>query len=294
MCCKSRTTRRGIGGQTDSAGSTYNHGVKIGRIICQDRLTDVIRPRISIAGLETKEVTDMLISRQALETHALAEKDGHRINLHGVLIEPDGATVATDAQRLVKYTPANTPDQDDYPIIPGEPECAGDREPLDPFILPADACKVLLKNIPKGRKVIYRAMGYARLYVRDTNRNGHATVGWTDLESPNVSRFAKIDGPFPKYQNVIPSKSKHPVGLNLKYLRDTASMLIKMGFEHAAITVQPDTVERNGITAEVCGCTSGRYKPGEIQRSADKPVRIDCHNSDGAAVAVIMPYHLEG
>lgn len=208
----------------------------------------------------------MFLSKQALQVHRFASSDDTRYSLTSVRIEADGSTVATDSHKLAKYTPHpySGPKLDEHTLS------SANEEPLVPFLLPVNDCKTILKNLPKGRTVSgLRALGYAVVDTGVTNESDKARIVWTDLETRGGISPVKAEGTFPKYENVIPEKSDmaDPVGINPKYLKQAAELLISQGFTTCAISFNREN-------------------------APDRPVRIDAKNEDGSAVIIIMPMQL--
>ena len=134
----------------------------------------------------------MKLSKRALAVYKAASTDERRYAMTGVLVEPDGAMVATDGNILVKVTPA-----------PGESV----EEPVPtPVILPAKAAEAILKAIPRTPR--YRTELGAELEVAQTNPPSSVavvTIG-QDTSTPQTLRFEKINGDYPNYRNVFPTE----------------------------------------------------------------------------------------
>ena len=207
----------------------------------------------------------MLLRKQALSVVGAASNDDPRYSLNGILVEPDGSTVATDGHILVKYTPRSQPDTADYPTVEGcDPAKPG---ALVPFILPSDAAKDIYKAVPKGRKASLPILtDFVAIDVEQTNANGCAVLGVTDLESPRVFRPMKIEGSFPKYENVIPTADKlgPKVGLGVDLLMRICKIAKAQGFECLELQTFVD-------------------------EPADKPVIFRAKNDKAVFLAVQMP-----
>jgi hypothetical protein len=221
----------------------------------------------------------MLLRKEALDVVSHASTEDPRYSLQGILIEPDGSAVATDGHRLAKFTPAAVPPGEDFPKVEGLDAAALDE--LKAFILPVDAAKAIRKAVPKVKHV--EVLGYIGLDVPQTNANGCAVLAVTDLSSPQVFRPAKIEGNFPRYQNIIPTdEPDFTVTLNAKYLQDACALAQKVsgpGRTPAAVKLQ-------------------FYKPAEIKprgthgtiEEIAKPVVLLSKSGNGALTVVIMPW----
>src|SRR3990167_4221804 len=97
----------------------------------------------------------MLLAKNALQVYRAASTDETRYSLNGILVEPDGATVATDGHIAVKFVPGWKRDAAEYPVIEGcNPVDAEGAEPLKSFILPSNAAAEAIKAIPKGKRLL--------------------------------------------------------------------------------------------------------------------------------------------
>jgi hypothetical protein len=227
----------------------------------------------------------MLLSKQALLVHKLATQDDPRYGLNGIRVEPDGSTVATDGHKLIKYTPKHTPDAVEFPTIEGcnpvQPRNDdGSAIELEPFILPSDAAAAAIKALPgKRSQNSLPILAYVALDVAETNRNGQATLATTDLENPVVMRPAKLDGAFPKYENVIPKTSEldEPIGFDVAYMMQICQTLKAQGFRHASLQLaRPFDPSKD----------DNKYKV------SDRPMAIKATNDDGQSFVLLMPCHL--
>ena len=205
----------------------------------------------------------MLLSKQALAVSAVASKDSFRIGITGIRVESDGSTIATDGHRLVKFTPANVPESSDFPGVEGLNVAAAGE--LEPFTLPVDACKAISRTLP--RKATIPILAFAGVDVEQTNANGHAVIVTTDLENPQVFRPQKIEGNFPRYENVIPEGTPTvKIAFNPRYMAELCKLLATTAGKDNAVTLS--------LYAD------------------DKPMRLDATGDDGSAIAVLMPMHM--
>jgi len=221
----------------------------------------------------------MFLTKQALESVRFVSTDDPRYSLNGILVRPDGSTVATDGHKLIVYTPAGQPEADDFPVVDGcNPASEGE---LEPFIMGKDAVKQIAKALPK--KSSLPILQLAAVDVDQTNKNGHAVVAVTDLENPQVFRPQKLEGSFPRYENVIPKSETElcHVGLGVGQLLQIAQTLKAQGFKGVRLSLQkPTMTETEGATVDQ-----------EVQiETGDKPVTFDGKNEYGEVKIVLMPY----
>ena len=160
----------------------------------------------------------MKLSKRALAVYKAASTDERRYAITGVLVDTDGAMVASDGNILVKVTPA-----------PGESVA----EPtLTPVILPAKAAEAIIKAIP--RKPRYGMEPGADLEVAQTNPPSSVavvTIG-QDTSTPQTLRFEKINGDYPNYRNVFPTED-FPVwaGYNVEVMLKLLNTIKACGVE---------------------------------------------------------------
>lgn len=218
----------------------------------------------------------MFLTKKALECSRFALKDDPRF--HGMRVEADGSTVATDGHKLIRYTPKHGMKDEDAPPIEGI-SMADNAPELEPFILSTDACKALMKALP--RKPSLPILGYAQVDTAATNENGHAVIGVTDLENPQVFKPVKIEGNFPKYEAVIPKPDTElcHVGLDVNYLIQIGQTLKAQGFRCVRLSMQkPDPQE--GYASK---------PPG----TEDMAVTFEAEDENGKAKVILMPMHLK-
>ena len=141
-----------------------------------------------------------LYSKAHFAVRHAASKDATRFNLNGIHFKADGTTEATDGHILIRVK-AETPSGDEYPSVPGVE--ASNGEALKEFILPTEAAERAVKSIPKGRQTM-PVLSNVGLDVKSTNENGAARFITTDLETTAVTEGRKIDGEFPKTDQLIP------------------------------------------------------------------------------------------
>jgi DNA polymerase III sliding clamp (beta) subunit (PCNA family) len=200
----------------------------------------------------------MLISKDSLKCHKLAEAD--RYSLNGVHFSADGTTTVTNGHYAVRYSPKGNPPDEEFPLVEGVN--VESSSALEPFTMPTAAVVQLLKAIPKRSAI--PVCEYAALDVEATNKNGQATIGITDLESPQILRPAKLEGTFPNVENVIPGgKAKVEVILDSTYLEKLGRWFREVGAKSVKVSVY----------------------------AADKPVKLEAKTANGDALAVLMPQH---
>ena len=161
----------------------------------------------------------MLYTKKQLEVVKFASKDAGRYALNGVFLDPGGDTVATDAHILVKVTANGAGvNKEEFPSLKsGTPI---DALPDDGIIIPADIVKDVIKNIPKGNGAQY--LKAAALIKADDDAVSFAT---TTLEREKTETGKRIDGTFPKVDQVIPqfeTPQYTRIGVNADYLADLA------------------------------------------------------------------------
>ena len=146
----------------------------------------------------------MLLSRKQLAVSGAASTEENRMAINCIRINADGKIQATDGHIAVIFTPGETLDEKEFPSIEGL-TVADDStlaEQLVPFSLHRDSCATISKTIPKKSRM--PILNLARLDVVQTNKNGCAVIGVTDLESPQVLRPKKLDMQFPNMSKVEP------------------------------------------------------------------------------------------
>ena len=205
----------------------------------------------------------MLINRANLSVlHAATDDESRRHSLYGVLVEPDGTTVATDGTMLARVSPCPLLDSE-FPEIPGLLPLPEPKQVL----LSLDMAKGVLKALPT--KSVVPVLQTARIGL---NSSGDAIVTVTDLQ--RVQTFAtEKDFTFPKYQAVFPSKVATGVaniGLNVLLL---AKIL-------AVVKAFKDTKANPGLKLTF-------YDP-------EAPVLLETENGEGQTLTMLlMPYKVK-
>lgn len=214
----------------------------------------------------------MLIRKEALEVWRASSNDSSRYSLNGVLVEADGSTVATNGHWLARFKPAKGFPYTDYPAVQGCDAAAPGE--LKPFIMPLDSVKALRKAVPK-RHACTVLSDCVALDVPQTNANGHAVLAVTDLENPQVSRPAKVEGTFPRYEAVMPKPEamQAPIGFSAHYLKAICETAI----------------------AQAGGAKATCYLALRLalEGHAEKPATVTYNGQAGTTEFVLMPVNLK-
>lgn len=214
----------------------------------------------------------MFLAKQALMVEKVCAKDDPSYSLEGIKVESDGSTVATDGHALMKWTPTSHADTAEFPTVDGcDPTSKGD---LEPFILPADVARAILKTDPIRKRQSLPILENVALDVAETNANGCAVLAVTDLASPQVFRPMKLEGNFPRYEHIIEGaegSKRGTVGLRLDLVMGILQTLKKQGCEAFRLTL----TARDG------------------QTPADCPVILEGKTTNGKATALVMPYRMD-
>lgn len=188
----------------------------------------------------------MLLRKEALELHRAVSVSDPRLN--GILVRAGGNTVATDGHILFHYQPDGETDPSEYPSLPGCDPAAGGE--LAEFVLPVDSCKEILRSLPKGRSCPMPVLReFVALDVPETNANGCAVLGTTDLESPQVFRPMKPEAEFPRWESIVSSESARTgdrkVCLGIGVLEKALKTLKALGAESAVFGLaEPEAGDR--------------------------------------------------
>ncbi len=180
----------------------------------------------------------MLIDRKNLAVAECAAKVPGRYAMNGIHFTKDG-TVGTDGRALavVPY-----PDQGcagDFPELPDFKD-QGTPAELTPFIVETKAIKAALgKDDRKNRRPI---LDMVSLNVEETNANGHAAFGYTDLETASTPKIRKLEGEFPRWQAIVPKAENYPaVRLSLFVLERVLDFLAATGAQDAIFRISKDS-----------------------------------------------------
>lgn len=130
----------------------------------------------------------MIYSRANLLVSKVASRDGLDKGLHGVRLEADGATVASNGQIMMIVSPVD-PERASFP-----PEAGDLIEPGgDGMVIPVDAIDKVIKNISRDKKLSVQ-------YVGMTKAKDKARVGFTTIDEKNN----------PTTYACIPKRDKYP------------------------------------------------------------------------------------
>lgn len=149
---------------------------------------------------ETKSSNVRILDRKSVECvlPAIAGKGEGAYSWNSILVT-EKETVATDLHMML-VVPLPSVDLDDLPAFMTKDTegCNGDD-----FLLFLDDAKRLLKSIPKNRT--HPMLGHIAIVVHE---EGRAEARMTDLSSFNTVQLLGMEGPFPKYGDVMPNKGK--------------------------------------------------------------------------------------
>ena len=108
----------------------------------------------------------MLYSKANLYVAKVASKDTIDRGLHGVRLEADGSTVASNGRIVMAVSPVD-PERASFP-----PE-AGDL--IDPggdgMVIPVDAIEKTLKNISRDKRLALQYVGMTKAKDEEMNKN---------------------------------------------------------------------------------------------------------------------------
>ena len=143
--------------------------------------------------------------------------DDTRPEISGVYFNGD-KTVATDSFRLIEVQTLPDTLAEDMPDGMAS-------TPMDQ-IIPADAVKKALRNIPKNPTIIC----LENVAVSSDNNKNTATLTTSDLETQDQVKSRVIDGTYPDWKRIMPkNKPKQTVTVNAKYLKEMADYFTKHG-----------------------------------------------------------------
>lgn len=186
----------------------------------------------------------MILLNPKLQHIAIAAGDtDSRYMLNGVHIEqrpetpdipPVTRLVATDGHRLIVVDHANKSDPADFPASknPGPVENGATSGTIakNHFVNVLKACK------PKGASKHLPILNNVALTLGETT----ATFRSTDLEQENVTPCTLIDGKYPNYEQVIPSKTPElSISFNAQYMAELCTALVKMQGNDTTKRVHP-------------------------------------------------------
>lgn len=163
-----------------------------------------------------------------------------RPELTGVYVQKD-RVAATDAYTLAEVRVKEAEKPEEFPIMPNLPRA----KDLDtPFIMPANVAEAISKAIPKPHKSLPILSNAAYL---GADANGNVTYATTDLETVKAATFRPIDGKYPEYAPIIPTKAPlASVRVSAEYLLRAAKMLQEFNKTEGRLGLNDITVEFHG------------------------------------------------
>jgi len=195
----------------------------------------------------------MLYNQHNLDVAKIASKNYVKPALAGVFFKKD-RTVATDGYRLIEEMTPKDADVADFPIADGMSTMKGCK----PFIVDAK----MLAGIKLPKKTSLPILSNVAIKHIDDK---HVEFFTTNLETSEVKTVARIDGNFPDYESLFPTKEPVlEIQINGIYLAEIAMMLSKL-------SKFPEDV----ITIKLYG--------------AEKPLVIEAGNINQSGRALIMP-----
>ena len=143
--------------------------------------------------------------------------DDTRPEISGVYFNGN-KTVATDSFRLIEIETMPDNLAEDMP--------SGMTSTSMNHILPADAVKKALRNIPKTQDLPI----LANVTVASDDKDNTATLTTTDLETQDQVKARVIEGDYPDYRMIMPKgKPKQTITVNAQYLKEMADYFTKHG-----------------------------------------------------------------
>ena len=202
----------------------------------------------------------MIVNYQSLLVAKVTEKkDTSRPHLKGVLLEPDGRTVATDGHRIAVVTAQKNhgmTDDERFPEAVDNPES---------IIIPNALANELTKTL-KSQKVgekkspTYRSAALVGVAEESVEFQTKAKSGLS------LRMGAKpVDAKYPSYEKVIPEVSPEThamISVDAHYLLQLARMALDFGSKHIELAVSTshpeDRYAKEGFTLEcmVATCES--------------------------------------
>lgn len=192
----------------------------------------------------------MLLNKHNLNIHKFCATEESRHVLRAILVTKD-ETVATDGHRLIRVT---TPKMSDS-LFPEVPDFKAE-DVNGGLLLHADVAKEIASSIPKGKQSI-PVLGMARIGQQE----GAACSVTTDLDIQHLVEGKKVEGEFPRWQAVIPTKKPaFEVTLHSELLAELAQFISKFsdtpgvriqffGSDQAVRFDAEDSINGQGLTA---------------------------------------------
>jgi len=173
----------------------------------------------------------MLYNKLNLSITDFCSKDSVRPELSSVLFTKN-KTIATDSFVLIEVETPKV-DRVDYPSIPD----VKFEEMTKDIIIPANAVKKMVSNIPKNSKLpIIENVAFVRASEND------AEFITTDLEIANSVKTKVVDGKYPETDQIIPkTEPKVTVRVNVKYLKKVLDFWIKNGRNYIDLEIRDES-----------------------------------------------------
>lgn len=185
----------------------------------------------------------MLVSKRNLEVE-VTSTDKTRGTLQGIHFD-NGSSVSCDGHILLLVPYPDESDQDYPKVLDLKPDPQvwpkypnfhfPDRtpeitRPFKPFTVSLDGAKRIAKNVLKERECRgLPILQNALLDTVQTDNNGSAIFGTTDLTSPQKIEIRKLDDPYPDYRAVIPPDGlvEYRISLRIAVLKKLVRALEK-------------------------------------------------------------------
>lgn len=203
----------------------------------------------------------MLYNKNNLAVAKVASKNKEdHIELTGVYFTPK-LTAATDSFQLVEVTTPKDYSVDDFPTINEGNKAIKN---IEPFIV--DAKQVLKIKIAKNK-----ALPILENVAITHNNKRTAVLTSTDLESVTNTTLIKIEGKYPKYKEIIPTKKPTvSIKINAQYLID----VLKIVSDTSKSNTDDST---NSVMLHI--------------RGDDDPIEIVSIGDNQIARGLVMPIH---
>lgn len=213
----------------------------------------------------------MLLNPIALEVARACGSDSPHVQ--GLLIEADGSTVATDGHILFKFTPSPNGDPKEYPVFDGINPVDG-KEKLHEFVLSQGSARAILRVLPKEKRLPQPILKNIVLDVGQTNKNGHAVIGFTDFNRPTIFRPEKVKEKFPDYHKVFPKgKGKFKIAFTTNVLRKALEVVNSLEIESFTLVFRGPKDPVEIVSATPAGKVLGLVMPcrADVEPESPKP-----------------------
>jgi DNA polymerase III sliding clamp (beta) subunit (PCNA family) len=193
-----------------------------------------------------------MYNKNNLAVANIASKSSIKPELASVLFEKD-ATVATDSFKLVRITTPKDLNFDDYPTDNGK-----SFKPVDGVMLKANHVKTV--KPPKLTPALKKSIPELDTVVVNDLDDDAVEFVTTDCEVMDKKRVFKVNGTYPKYEQVIPkTEPTAAVMINVDHLLQTLQVLknVTDGFGTLELEVrgvhEPVIIKANNGTQEGLG-----------------------------------------